>query len=81
MDPKLNPFKGDAAAVGAADEAGVAAGALDAAEDALPKDRGVEVGGVVAGSGVLTAWGNINAPGVLPAVLVLAGVLDDVFGK
>lgn len=55
VDPKLNPFRGDAAAVEAAEEAEVAAGPPDAAADAMPKDRGVEVRAVVAGSGVLTA--------------------------
>ena len=55
VDPKLKPWAGETAAVAAADEAGVAAGVLDAAAVAMPKDRGVEVEAVVAGSGVLTA--------------------------
>lgn len=55
VDPKLKPCTGDTAAVAAADEAGFAAGVLDAAAVSMPKDRGVEVEAVVGGSGVLTA--------------------------
>lgn len=45
------------------------AGIAGAAAEAMLKDSGAEVGAVVAGSGVLTAAGNSDAPGVLPAEL------------
>ena len=61
-------------------EADVAA-VPDAAADPKLKGRGADVGAVTAGRGVLTARGKTDAPGVLPAVLVLAGVPEDVLGN
>lgn len=68
VEAKLRPCAAAVAALVAPNKAGVA-GAADAAAEATLKDSGAEAGAVVAGSGVLTAEENSDAPAVLPAVL------------
>ena len=80
IDPCTKAVGGaGAVAVLVPNKAGVAAaatGAPDAAADAMLEDRGAVEGAVAVGSGVLTATGNSDVPGALPAELVMAGVLD-----
>ena len=72
VDPKLRPGAPAVPALVAANSA-VVAGAADTAAEAVPNGNGAEVGAEVAGSGVLTAVGNSDAPSPPSAVLAVLG--------